>query len=56
VIRRRARRRGGGTLSHAAIVARESGIPAIIGAAGATSLTTGDTVEVDPLAGVIRMV
>ena len=46
----------GGTLSHAAIVAREYGIPAIIGAAGATSLTTGDTVEVDPLAGVIRVV
>jgi phosphohistidine swiveling domain-containing protein len=43
-------------MSHAAIVAREYGIPAIIGAGGATSLTAGDTVEVDPVAGVIRMV
>ena len=46
----------GGALCHAAIVAREFGIPALIGAARATSIATGDTVEVDPVAGVIRVV
>jgi pyruvate,water dikinase len=42
----------GGLLSHAALVARELGIPAVIGAAGATRLVEdGATVEVDPVAG-----
>lgn len=42
----------GGLLSHAALVARELGIPAVIGAAGATRLVEdGATVTVDPVAG-----
>ena len=46
----------GGPLCHAAIVARELGIPAIIGASGATSeITDGTVVEVDPVAGEIRL-
>jgi phosphohistidine swiveling domain-containing protein len=44
----------GGTLSHAAIVAREFGIPALVGTAGATGITTGTIVEVDPMAGILR--
>jgi pyruvate,water dikinase len=47
----------GGALCHAAIVAREFGIPAVIGATGATSLIAdGAEVEVDPLSGVVRPV
>ena len=46
----------GGPLCHAAIVARELGIPAIIGAAGATTtIEDGAMIEVDPLAGAIRV-
>ena len=38
----------GGALSHAAIVAREYGIPAIVGCAGATgAVKTGTRVRVD---------
>ncbi|MCA8921360.1 MAG: hypothetical protein KDD82_06095, partial [Planctomycetes bacterium] len=37
----------GGALSHAAIVAREFGIPAVFGVSGATSLTDGERVTVD---------
>jgi len=45
----------GGRLCHAAIVARELGIPAIVGTEHATStLKTGDRIEVDADAGIIR--
>ena len=45
----------GGALCHAAIVAREFGLPAVIGARGATSLIAdGVDVEVDPHQGVVR--
>jgi pyruvate,water dikinase len=44
----------GGVLSHAAIVAREFGIPAVVGAGGAmTRLTDGRPVTVDGTAGMI---
>jgi pyruvate,water dikinase len=47
----------GGALCHAAIVAREFGLPAVIGVQGATSeLVHGSMVEVDPAAGVVRAV
>ena len=46
----------GGALSHAAIVARELGIPAVIGAARAVQLVPdGAHVEVDPEAGRVRV-
>ena len=45
----------GGTLCHAAIVAREFEVPAVVGALGAMSIPHGATVEVDPLAGVVRV-
>ena len=42
----------GGLLCHAAVIARELGVPAIIGATGALSLIDeGATVTVDPVAG-----
>ena len=41
----------GGVLSHAAVLARELGIPAVIGASGALDIDHGAMVEVDPLAG-----
>ena len=45
----------GGALCHAAIVAREFGLPAVIGAKGATSLIAdGAMVEVDPVTGLVR--
>jgi phosphohistidine swiveling domain-containing protein len=47
----------GGLLSHAAVLARELHIPAVIGAAGAMTLIhDGDVIEVDPVAGVVRIV
>jgi rifampicin phosphotransferase len=47
----------GGMLSHAAIVAREFGLPAVIGARGALEhIADGDQVEVDPVAGTVRVV
>jgi pyruvate,water dikinase len=47
----------GGALSHAAVMARELGIPAVIGASGAmTHLRDGDRIEVDPVAGRVRVV
>jgi pyruvate,water dikinase len=47
----------GGVLSHAAVMARELGIPAVIGARGAMSqIHDGDRVEVDPVAGRVRVV
>lgn len=45
-----------GAMCHAAIVAREFGLPAVIGAAGATTeIADGAQVEVDPVAGVVRV-
>jgi rifampicin phosphotransferase len=46
----------GGPLSHAAVLARELGIPAVVGAPGALGIPSGSTVEVDPVAGVVRVV
>jgi pyruvate,water dikinase len=47
----------GGPLCHAAVLARELGIPAVVGAADAfTRLPDGATVEVDPAAGTVRVV
>jgi len=46
----------GGGLSHAAIVARELGIAAVVGALDATTtISDGDTVEVDPIGGTVRV-
>jgi pyruvate,water dikinase len=41
----------GGALSHAAVLARELGIPAIVGASGALDIEDGATVTVDPVVG-----
>lgn len=47
----------GGPLCHAAVLARELGLPAVVGAAGAMDqLCDGMTVEVDPVAGEVRIV
>jgi pyruvate,water dikinase len=47
----------GGVLSHCAVVAREYGIPAVVGVAGATkAITDGMVIEVDGAAGVVRIV
>jgi phosphohistidine swiveling domain-containing protein len=46
----------GGILSHSAIMAREYGIPAVLGVSNATTLlATGQKVEVDGSAGVVRL-
>jgi phosphohistidine swiveling domain-containing protein len=46
----------GGALSHAAIVAREYGIPGVVGAKVATTrIQTGDRIRVDGAAGEVRM-
>ncbi len=46
----------GAPLSHAAIVARECGIPAVVGCGNATMLLhTGDSVEVDGSLGTVRI-
>jgi pyruvate,water dikinase len=45
----------GGPLSHAAVLARELGIPAVVGAPGALDLTDGATVVVDPRLGAVRV-
>jgi pyruvate,water dikinase len=46
----------GGSLSHAAIVARELGIPAVVGCGDATTrLKTGDRVMVDGSRGVVKI-
>jgi phosphoenolpyruvate synthase/pyruvate phosphate dikinase len=46
----------GGVLSHAAIVAREYGLPTVVGVAGATSaLPDGRVVQVDGSTGVVRL-
>jgi pyruvate,water dikinase len=45
----------GGALSHAAILARELDLPAVVGARGATGvLRTGDVLVVDAAAGLVR--
>jgi phosphohistidine swiveling domain-containing protein len=47
----------GGAMSHGAVVAREYGIPAVVGVASAVdSITTGQTITVDGTAGTIRLV
>jgi pyruvate,water dikinase len=47
----------GGTLSHAAVVAREYGVPAVFGIPGVTSrLRTGDRLQVDGLVGSVAVV
>lgn len=46
----------GGILSHCAVVAREYGIPAVVGTARATAvIRDGQTVEVDGNAGLVRL-
>lgn len=46
----------GGPMSHGAVVAREYGIPAVVGVAGATEqLTTGQHITVDGFAGTIAL-
>jgi phosphohistidine swiveling domain-containing protein len=44
----------GGPMSHAAVLARELGIPAVIGARGALELAHGTEVDVDPVAGTVH--
>jgi len=47
----------GGVISHGAVVAREYGIPAVVGVPDATTrLRTGETVTVDGSAGTVRQV
>jgi rifampicin phosphotransferase len=47
----------GGLVSHAAITARELGLPAVVGVPGAlAAISDGDEVEVDPVAGRVRVV
>jgi phosphohistidine swiveling domain-containing protein len=47
----------GGPLSHAAVLARELGIPAVVGARGAlTDIPDGALIDVDPVAGEVRIV
>lgn len=47
----------GGLLCHAAVMARELDIPAVVGCAGAmAAIDSGDVVEVDPLAGRVTIV
>ena len=47
----------GGVLSHCAVVAREYGIPAVVGTQIATvAIRDGDTIEVDGDAGIVRIV
>ena len=46
----------GGVLSHAAVVAREFGLPAVVGAGDATTrISTGRLVEIDGTAGTVRL-
>ena len=46
----------GALLSHAAVMARELGIPAVIGAEGALEeIPDGAEVEVDPVAGIVKV-
>jgi pyruvate,water dikinase len=46
----------GGMMSHGAVVAREYGIPAVVGVAGATErIVTGQSITVDGTAGVVSI-
>lgn len=46
----------GGSLSHPAIIARELGVPAVVGAADATHrIATGDRIRVDPVEGTVSL-
>jgi pyruvate,water dikinase len=46
----------GGALSHAAVVARELGVPCVMGVDGATArLKTGDVCRVDGHAGTVEI-
>ncbi len=46
----------GGAISHGAVVAREYGLPAVVGVPAATArIRTGDVVEVDGSAGTVRV-
>lgn len=45
----------GGALSHAAVLARELGIPAVVGAPGALDIADGATVTVDPVRGSVAV-
>jgi rifampicin phosphotransferase len=46
----------GGVLSHAAVVAREFGLPAVVGVGGATTkILDGRQVEIDGTAGIVRL-
>ena len=46
----------GGALSHPAVLARELGLPAVVGVTGLlAAVQTGDLVEVDAAAGVVRL-
>ncbi|MCH8236446.1 MAG: hypothetical protein IIC29_10030, partial [Chloroflexi bacterium] len=47
----------GGSLSHCAIVAREYGIPAVVGTGMATALIAdGQTIEIDGDTGEVRLI
>ncbi len=46
----------GGAMSHAAVLSRELGLPAVIGASGALSIVDGSQIEVDPPAGTVRVI
>ena len=47
----------GGAFSHAAILSREYGVPAVVGVAGLLDeVHDGDLVEVDPAAGAVRLI
>ena len=47
----------GGILSHSAVVAREYGIPAVVGTGVATTMVRdGQTIEVDGDKGIVRLV
>ena len=47
----------GGVMSHAAIVCREYGLPAMVGTGRATSqISTGQTVRVDGSTGIVTIV
>ena len=47
----------GGPMSHAAVLSRELGIPAVVGAKGALeAIGDGDTITIDPAAGRVEVV
>jgi pyruvate,water dikinase len=47
----------GGALSHAAVVARELGVPCVVNTRRGTSvITTGDRVRVDGARGIVKII